>query len=176
MEGEFKIFHKLLPSGKIIEIGCGGGRDAKLILQSGYKYLGTDISEGMVTEARNNNPSGKFEVKSVYDFDYPKNIFDGFWASTSLLHIPKSKIKEALSNIHRVVRDKGVGFIAIKEGSGEKLDEKDDEVRRFWSYYTLDEFTEVLQKNRFKIIEKLRKPMSEKTTFLIYFVEVEKNT
>ena len=48
---EINQFHDLLPKGKILEVGCGGGRDAKELISLGYDYVGTDLSEGLLTEA-----------------------------------------------------------------------------------------------------------------------------
>src|SRR3990172_7698795 len=90
--GRMTTFYKLLPKGKVIEIGCGGGRDAKDYLIGRYDYVGTDASGGLLNEASKRNPNCKFLKRSVYDLDFPENSFDGFWASAVLLHIPKGKI------------------------------------------------------------------------------------
>ena len=44
---EFEQFKKLLPSGKVLDVGCGGGRDALLIKNEGYEYVGVDLSAEM---------------------------------------------------------------------------------------------------------------------------------
>src|SRR3989344_5712292 len=93
---EMTNFHKLLPSGKVLELGCGGGRDAKELIELGYDYFGTDASENFVIEARKRVSSGRFEIKSVREINYPEDTFDGFWASAVLLHIPKTMISDAL--------------------------------------------------------------------------------
>ncbi len=64
----------------ILEIGCGEGRDAKAVLDSGYKLLATDISEEAVEYCQKKMPSYKdsFEVldcindkhEGRYDFIY----------------------------------------------------------------------------------------------------------
>lgn len=114
---------ELLPTGKVLEIGSGGGRDAKELIAKGYKYTGTDVSKGLLEEARKANPSTVFLRQSVYDLDFPDNTFDGFWASAVLLHIPKDRIDEALSRLRAVVRNDGIGFISIKQGEGQKIEE-----------------------------------------------------
>ena len=70
----------LAPKSLILEIGCGEGRDAKAVLDSGYKLLATDISEEAVAYCREKMPSYKdsFEVldcindkhEGRYDFIY----------------------------------------------------------------------------------------------------------
>lgn len=47
-EAELSRFYELLPAGKILEVGAGGGRDARPLIEHGYDYVGTDISTGLL--------------------------------------------------------------------------------------------------------------------------------
>jgi SAM-dependent methyltransferase len=67
---EMQRFHELLPSGIILEIGAGNGRDAKELLDLGYGYVGTDVSEKLLESARKKLPSQKFLKQSVYDVSF----------------------------------------------------------------------------------------------------------
>ncbi len=133
---ELQRFHELLPKGTILEIGSGHGRDAADLLELGYDYVGTDLSEGLLNIIRNRFPDQKFYQQSVYKLDFPQGPkFDGFWAAAILLHIPKSRMDEALQSIRRVVNSGAIGFISLKDGQGEGV--QDDEVggetmRRFF--------------------------------------------
>lgn len=115
---EMDKFQELLPSGKVLEIGSGGGRDAKELTSRGYQYVGTDASQGLIEQAQKANPQTVFLTQSVYDLDFPPDFFDGFWAAAVLLHIPKNKIDLALGKIKSVVKPGGIGFITLKEGEG----------------------------------------------------------
>lgn len=140
---EMENFHRLLPDGDILEIGSGGGRDARELVELGYGYVGTDISTGLIEIARQNLPNGTFYSQSVYDLDFEGRKFDGFWASAVLLHIPKDCMNEALQGIKSVVVTKAIGFISLKDGIGEKV-EKDEidgeQLERFFSYWQREEF------------------------------------
>lgn len=171
---DFEQFRKYLPKGKVLEIGSGGGRDAKFIIGAGYDYVGTDISEGLLKIARENNPGATFYQKSVYDLDFPENSLDGFWAIAVLLHIPKTRIDEALQNIHKVIKADGIGVIALKQGEGESMENPPEGGERFFAYYNLEEFKNILSKNNFKILSSRIWPKNERTTWLIYFVKVVK--
>lgn len=149
-------FFTYLPKGKIIDIGSGGGRDAKELINHGYDYTGTDVSKGLLAEAKKNNPGATFLFQSVYDFNFPNETFDGFWASAVLLHIPKNRIDEALSSIYRILKPGAIGFISLKKGSDEKFVEGDHvgiQYKRFFSFFELDEFTEMLKRNKFEVLE-----------------------
>lgn len=167
---QMQIFHEILPSGKILEIGSGGGKDAAALMALGYDYIGTDASKGLIEIAQNHNPTAKFINMTVEDLDFPDNSFDGFWAAAVLLHIPKTDIDNALQSIKKQVRNSGVGFITLKEGDGEREDEK---TGRWFSYYHKDEFKEILVRNDFKIIKFDKKidGRGDRPDWLMFFVE-----
>ena len=176
---EMRLFQTLLPHGKILELGSGWGRDAKELIDLGYSYVGTDISINLLEMARKENPGSQFLNQSVYDLNFPPTtLFDGFWASAVLLHIPKNRINEALKNIHRFVKEGGIGFISLKQGEGEVLvnQQKNGWLdRRFFANYTIEEFEQILQKNNFETMKTTTHPMGERV-WLCFFVRVKKQT
>lgn len=163
-------FHQLLPKGEIIEIGCGGGRDARELVEMGYKYTGTDISAGLLKEARKNVPGQKFYEQSVYELSFPKK-FDGFWACAVLLHIPKSRISEALRSIKSVIKPGAIGFISIKNGDEEGL-YGEKPAQRFFAFWKKDEFSKVLAKNGFEVVDYIHDPRSPTDDWLCFFVKL----
>ena len=70
---EYQIFRKLLPKGNILEIGVGAGHDVQNLLDAGYKYTGTDISEGMLGIVRNKFPGQEFYKKAFTNYHLMKN-------------------------------------------------------------------------------------------------------
>ena len=46
----------VIPTGNLLEIGCGEGRDARAVLDAGYDLLATDVSEEAITYCRKNVP------------------------------------------------------------------------------------------------------------------------
>lgn len=179
---EIAYFYSLLPKGKIIEIGSGSGKDTKLFLELGYEYLGTDISEGLLNEAKKRNPYASYLQKGIYELDFPTDSFDGFWAAAVLLHIPKNKIDVVLQRIHNITRNGGVGFISLKKGEGEKvvteITTAGIHYERFFSFYQKSEFSNILQRNNFKILtshveSKLTSITGHATDWLTFYVEVE---
>jgi SAM-dependent methyltransferase len=163
---EMARFHELLPSGKVLEIGSGAGKDAAALLAMGYDYTGTDASAGLINVAQKRNPQAKFICQAVHDLDFPEGNFDGFWTAATLLHIPKDKIGSALEKIKSNMKVDGIGFISVIQGEGERTD---PDTGRLFSYYSEDEFANVLKTNGYEVVEsKVR--AGEKDTWLIYFV------
>lgn len=170
---EFEEFKKLLPKGKILDLGCGAGRDALLFAaDSNYKYIGVDLSFEMVQQARILAPGSDFRQMSMYNLDFATQTFDGFWAATSLLHIPKNKIDSVLSELKRVLKPKAIGFISLKYGEGEEMVTRGEDVR-FFAFYTESEMEQCLIRNGFKVLDAKvsTNPKSGTQKWLTLFVE-----
>ncbi|MBI4157364.1 class I SAM-dependent methyltransferase [Candidatus Woesebacteria bacterium] len=169
-EAEMAKFKELIPSGKILEIGSGTGKDAEELIRLEYDYIGTDASIGMLALARERLPAADFRRGSALDLNFPENSFDGFWTAATLLHIPKDQIDKALKEVYKVTRNEGIGFISMKRGSTEG---EDSLTGRWFSYYSQDEFGNVLKRNNFEIVE-FKERQSTKDFWLIFFVKVKK--
>ena len=173
---EFGIFEKLVNGKKVIDIGCGTGRDAILFTSKNFDYLGTDASKGMLNVARKRVKRGKFKLMSFYDLDFPENTFDGFWAVASILHVPKNKVNDVLKGVRRIIKPGGIGFVSIKEKraleEGIIKEDKFGGIERFFAFYTMDEFKGVLIKSGFEVLSNhVLKEMD--TNWLCYFVRKE---
>lgn len=61
-------------SPKVVEIGCGNGRDAREILNHTSDYIGMDVSSEMIRLTQEYLPeaTNKFVVADVEDFDFPE--------------------------------------------------------------------------------------------------------
>jgi len=57
----------------------------------------------------------------IEDLKLEDNSFDGVWAHTSLLHVPKAKLKNVLEKISGILKKDGMFFSAVKEGDSEGL-------------------------------------------------------
>jgi len=160
-------FKEYLPNGKVIEIGSGVGKDAQALIGLGYDYVGTDASIGLLELARQRNPLALFVKKYIHELDSSLGEFDGFWASAVLLHIPRDEMINSLLVISSVLKKDGIGFITMKEGEGEQIDEK---TGRLFTYYKEHEFRDVLESTGFFVLE-VKKRDTEKDNWLIFYVK-----
>jgi SAM-dependent methyltransferase len=171
---ELKQFKKFLPSGRVLEVGAGSGRDAKELIKLGYDYVGTDVSEKLLDLARSNCTGAKFIKMSLYGLSFPDK-FDGFWASAVLLHVPKSRMHEALEKIKNNMNKGAIGFISIKDGDGEIVLEKEIdglETKRFFSLWRKDEFENVLRDHDFKTLYYGHRLVTANTKWHMYIVRL----
>jgi SAM-dependent methyltransferase len=63
-----------LNEGTVVELGCGSGISAELLVQAGYDVVGVDISAAMVELASARVPSARFQVGSLWDADLPAGV------------------------------------------------------------------------------------------------------
>lgn len=140
-----------LTKGKILDVGSGPGRDAFILKQGGLDVTCLDASKTMIKLAREKG------LESVLgDFNeipFPDESFDGVWAYTSLLHIPKAEIEKPLDEIRRVLKPGGIFGLGLIEGETEGYKEIGGiDATRWFSFYKKDEVIGLLGKNDFEIL------------------------
>ncbi|MCA9323643.1 class I SAM-dependent methyltransferase [Candidatus Saccharibacteria bacterium] len=177
-DDSFQYFSELLPSGRVLEVGCGSGNDSQTLVAHGYNYTGTDAVKEFVDIAKAKYPDRKFlqcAVQDVADM-FSQSSFDGFWCSAVLLHIPRSEILETLKNLKKVTAPKSAGMISIQKGSGEKYEEgnkKTDGLPRLFVYYTQREFEELLDKAGFKTVHFIEKERADRPNWMHFVVKAK---
>lgn len=118
MEELYEIFLKELPSGaKILDAGCGSGRDAYSFKNMGYEVEAMDASEKMVFL------SSHLLNQPVYHMTFQnmtfEKEFDGIWACASLLHVCSEDMPIALENLNKALKPSGILYATFKYGTYE---------------------------------------------------------
>lgn len=139
----------------ILDLGCGIGDDVKFFVDNGFCSIGIDNSKKMLDVAKRNAPDGIFKEMDMMDLKFQNDSIDAVWAKASLMHLPKSMLKSALSEVRRVLKNKGIFFLSLREGVGEKIEriERYDNKPRFFAYYKEKEIKKHLEELNFKIIQ-----------------------
>ncbi|MBN2142040.1 class I SAM-dependent methyltransferase [Candidatus Woesearchaeota archaeon] len=157
----FERLKEYLPTGNVIDVGCGTGSDARMFIPIGYDYLGIDLSVPLLDVAKEVAPEADFRLMNLYNLaseiesGFKDDEFDLVWAACSLIHVPKARIDDALTGIKRVLKPKGFGFIAMREGDGEQM-VSDSQGSRFFSLYSLPQFANILARNNFYVLDQSR--------------------
>lgn len=111
-------FLKYIKQGsRILDVGCGSGRDSLCFLKRGCEVVSIDASEEMVKMS--SRLTGQNTLKMRFDEIDFDSEFDGIWACASLLHVPKADIKEVLYKIINSLKNDGVLFASFKYGNNE---------------------------------------------------------
>lgn len=181
-------FCAMVEGTKVLDLGCGPGRDAQALNQRGMNVTGLDLSNEMIKRAKAltyTDPQPIFVVGSMLDLEtlFEANEFDGVWASASLLHLDKSDVPAVLQGIRKVTKSKAVVMISLKAGQGTKMVKEDKygkEMERQFSFWEKDEFLKVTEANGFELMDYISKmrTIEQTTEWHTFFFKVikEENT
>ncbi len=145
-----KFYKKIKGDKKILDIGSGPGRDGLLLQKKGLNVICLDASLEMVKLCKER---GLKSIEANFlTLPFGNNSFDGIWAYTSLLHIPKKDINKALSEIKRVLKKDGIFGLGLIEGNKELYRESSGVSKpRWFAFYTKREIEELLKNKGFDI-------------------------
>jgi SAM-dependent methyltransferase len=127
---------RLPPGARILDAGCGSGRDARAFAGRGHLVTAFDASAPL---ARLASEHGGFPV-AVRRFDEVEEVaaYEGIWACASLLHVPLAALPDALGRLWRALRPGGCFYLSFQLGQGERTHEgrhftdADDPTLRAW--------------------------------------------
>ena len=102
---------------RILDAGCGPGRDAALLRLAGAEVVGLDLARAMLHEARRLDDSAHFSQGDLRRLPFPASSFDAVWCFAALGHLPPAAIAHALSEFRRVLNS-GWLYVVVREGSG----------------------------------------------------------
>ena len=111
---------RLEPDARILELGCGGGRDSARIVERGFDLDATDGTPAMVKKANE-----RFDVGArVMRFDelQADEDYDAVWAHACLLHVARADLLQVLGAILCALRPGGWHFANYKLGDAEGRD------------------------------------------------------
>ena len=161
-------FCQFLRSGaKVVDVGCGPGRDTALFTRRGYWTTGLDYSRGMLQEALQRAPAPYLQG-DMRDLPFAANRFDGAWVCASLLHLPREESPRALSEVWRILKPGGIVFLALKEGRGERWDMRKG--KRFFTFFQEEEIRNLLASAGFEIV-RVSKNSGETADWLNIFAQ-----
>lgn len=102
---------------KILELGCGVGRDAFYLEKSGHMITSTDSSEIAINKNKNSFSKSKVKFK-VLDIGeklpYKSGMFDVVYANLSLHYFLDSKTREIFKNIAKILKTDGIFAFSCK--------------------------------------------------------------
>ena len=135
-------FRKMLPVGsRILDFGCGSGRDTKYFLEKGYQVAATDGSAELCRLA------GSFTGIKVKEMLFQEldeiGVYDGIWACSSILHLPKQELLPVIRKMCDALKDNGVIYTSFKYGDFEG--ERNGRYFTDFTEDTFDKFMKVIQ-------------------------------
>lgn len=109
---------QVVPGGRVLDAGCGSGRDAKAFNALGYQVEAFDASAEMVRLAA--AYTGLSVRQMTFNMLEAEERYDGIWCCASLLHLPQAELPEAMRRLARALKPGGVWYLSFKYGASER--------------------------------------------------------
>lgn len=146
--------HRLLlahlpPGGRLLEIGCGAGRDAVFLAEHGFAVVAADASAAMLDQARN-APGAAFTAYPDSACSYTPVIqllqtafplpaghplladrFDAILSLAVIMHLPDADLFEFACQVRQMLTPGGTLILSISEGRTLDPDSRDPHGRLF---------------------------------------------
>ncbi|WP_194868137.1 class I SAM-dependent methyltransferase [Pseudoalteromonas sp. PPB1] len=119
MQPLYDEFLPLIPKGgKILDAGCGSGRDALAFKNLGYRVEAFDACAELANIASFHleQPVGCFSFDELRDL----NTYDAIWCCASLLHVPMAELPAVFQRLQKALKSEGIIYISFKYGEGER--------------------------------------------------------
>ncbi len=151
----YDVFVEYEPRGRLLDVGCGHGRDTAHFAKRGFEAHGVDRSTGLLAIARQAAPRATFTQGDMRHLPYRDRAFDALWVCASLLHVPKAAVPLALRELRRVLAPGGLMYIGVKHGEGEHMipAESYGNMERFFALYQAEELGELVRAAGFRVLE-----------------------
>lgn len=109
----------LAPDARILDFGCGSGRDTKAFLDAGFDVTATDGSPELCRYAQELTgiPVRNELFQDLADID----AYDGIWACSSILHLPKDQLADVFARMVRALHPHGIVYTSFKHGDFEGM-------------------------------------------------------
>lgn len=149
-------------SARVVEVGCGDGRDAEDIVPLVGWYEGIDPSIELIKLARQRKLNASFVQADALGYSYPPEL-DVIFGFASYLHLNRDDFAKACDKASASLRAGGILAITLKERDEYREELVEDEFGKRWFYY-YDEATvaKILDKN-FEIVKIEHRTLKRKT-------------
>jgi SAM-dependent methyltransferase len=120
------------PPYRILDFGCGPGRDLATLTQMGHIAVGLEALPEFAEQARSYSGCTVWQ-QDFLTLDLPDAEFDGIFANASLFHVPTQELPRVLKQLHATLKPGGVLFSSNPHGN----DDEGWNRGRFGAYHRL---------------------------------------
>lgn len=166
LEGELalKLLRKKISNGKVLDLGCGGGRNIILFSKAGFTVSGVDFSKKAVELAKQNCSEHKISAElvlgDVLNLKFSDSSFDCLLDFGLFHHLRKTAYKCYFKNILRVLRNDGYYVLYAFSSRSNKTNRFNPKAGRNWAvflghyyhYFSLSEIRKIFCRY-FKIVK-----------------------
>ena len=110
---------RLPPGGRILDAGCGSGRDSLAFARLGFGVTPIEASPKLAALAISH--TGLPVEVTTFDQIAWRETFDGVWACASLLHVPRGELASAVIRLRDALVSGGILWMSFKYGAQERF-------------------------------------------------------
>lgn len=107
------------PPFRILDLGCGPGRDLQAFKALGHAPVGLEGLPAFAAMARAASGCEVLE-QDFLRLDLPQAAFDGIFANASLFHVPTQELPRVLKELRAALKPRGVLFCSNPHGRNEE--------------------------------------------------------
>ncbi|MGC9781017.1 MAG: class I SAM-dependent methyltransferase [Candidatus Heimdallarchaeota archaeon] len=128
------MLKQYLKGRKVIEVACGTGYWTQFLSETAKEITAIDINNEVLVLARQKNylcPIS-FQIMDAYQLAFDNESFNAGLANFWFSHIPKTKIDDFISELHRILKPRSRVFITdnhhlhLSDSLGELITREDD--------------------------------------------------
>ncbi len=138
---------------RILDFGCGPGRDLRAFVDRGHRPTGLDGSASFVRMARE-FAGVPVLAQDFLALDLPPQEFDGVFANASLFHVPTSELVRVLGELRDCLRPQGVLFSSNPRGNNDEGWNRG----RYGVYHDLEQWRDFATRAGFEYIRHYYRP------------------
>ena len=150
---EALLRHSGAPPLRILDFGCGPGRDLVVVRARGHEAIGLEGSPPLAAMAREHSGCEVWE-QDFLALVLPADFFDGIFANASLFHVPSRELPRVLRELHAALKPEGVLFSSNPRGNNEE----GWNGGRYGAYHDLESWRAFLQAAGFTELEHYYRP------------------
>jgi SAM-dependent methyltransferase len=144
------------PGGRILDIGCGSGRDMAELQRQGFDAYGVDATPEFVDLAQKTHPTlaGRIQEGALPDLGLPFNgEFDGVLCSAVLMHIDTADLLTAALSIKDCLKVNGRLLISVPTHRADADEQERDAHGRLFKTYSPGYLRLIFERLGFTLID-----------------------
>jgi len=107
------------PPFTILDLGCGPGRDLKVLSDLGHVAIGLEGAARFAAMARKHSGCEVWE-QDFLELNLPESRFDGVFANAALFHVPSQALPRVLGELLASLKPGGVLFSSNPRGQNQE--------------------------------------------------------
>lgn len=143
---------RLSPRARLLDLGCGGGQDAKYLSERGYRVVGLDRTVALLSFARTRAPRLPLILADICRLPLRRDSLDGIWAAASLIHLPKSELRGTLAELLCMIRSSGTLAATFTHGRKSRISKRGWIPGRYFARYRKEELRRIFHHAGWRVV------------------------